>query len=158
MTRQGQAEKREKSMGENIVIITLVAGLMAIFIYYAFRQESQITQVGFETLTNAFSSKVTAIRAQWFMENQPNVVVVKDKSLRIKVNRKGWVDYSPASGHCVSTWQAVMQPELKFMNQIVSAIEIKKDQHQVIFYCRYQLSSGQYFDYYPSTGTVEASR
>lgn len=155
MTRQGQADKREKSMGENIVIVTIVSGLMAIFIYYAFRQEAKITQVGFETLANAFSSKVTAIRAQWFMENQPKMVMVKDKSLGIKVNGKGWVDYSPDSGHCVSAWQAVMQPELKFMNQIVAAMEIKKEQQ---FYCRYQLPSGQYFDYYPSTGKVEASR
>ena len=157
MTRQGQANNREKSMGENIIIITMVAGLMAIVIYYAFRQEGQITQVGFESLANTFISKVTSIRAQWFMENQPNVVVLKDKNIKIKVNEKGWVDYSPESGHCVKTWQAVMHPELTFMNQVVVALEVRKDQQGELAYCRYQLSTGQYFDYFPTTGKVEVN-
>ncbi|GHF82809.1 hypothetical protein [Thalassotalea marina] len=158
MTRQGQTNKREKSMGENIVIITMVAGLMAIFIYYAFRQEGEITQVGFESLANTFSSKVTSIRAQWFMENQPKVVTPKGKTLQIRVNEKGWVDYSPEQGHCVKTWQAIMQPDLTFMNQVVAAIEVNNEQRIESVFCRYQLPSGQYFDYFPTTGKVEGSR
>jgi len=157
MSRQSQANKKEKSLAENVLIVTLVACLMGTFIYYFFKQEQQLTQVGYNTLARNFSSKVTAIRAQWFMDNQPNVVIIKEgdaESRNISVNSKGWVDYLAERQNCQKVWLAVMENDLTFMNQPIVVVEIKHEQYRLKNICRYSLVSGESFDYQIESGKV----
>ncbi|WP_286270012.1 hypothetical protein [Thalassotalea hakodatensis] len=154
MTQQEQANSREKSLSENIIIITLVACLMSVFIYYFFKQEQRFTKVSFETAASTFSTRVMSIRAQWFMENQPSVVTIKKEDMTISVNGKGWVDFQQVNNNCGKIWQVVMQSPLTFMNQPVAAIERFREKPTLQRSCRYQLASGEYFDYALQTGTV----
>lgn len=157
MTNQGEANSREKTLGENVVIISLIALLMGTFIYYFFKQEKQLTKVGFDSLAHNFSSKITAVRAQWFMDNQPLVIVVKEQGeikKDIQVNSKGWVDYSNTNQNCENIWQAVMGTNLVFMNSPIAIVEIKDKKDRQKNLCRYSLPTGEYFDYLYSVGKV----
>jgi len=163
MTRKSQSNKKEKSLAENVLIITLIASLMGTFIYSFFKQEQQLTQVGFNTLARNFSSKVTAIRAQWFMDKQPNMVRVREHasdnlintvSQFISVNSKGWVDYLDDRQNCQKVWFAVMGNELTFMNTPIVVVEIKNAQKRIKNICRYSLVSGESFDYQLASGKV----
>ena len=78
MTLQQVSDKKGKSMAENLIIVVMVGLLMASFIYYFFKQEAHFTKVGFDAVANSFSARVTGIHAQWFMDNQPRWVVIKE--------------------------------------------------------------------------------
>lgn len=156
MSEQSVANSREKSLGENMVIFSLIAIFMSAFIYYFFKQDEQITQAGFERIANNFSSKVMAIRAQWFMDRQPDTVSLKDNGIveNIKVNKKGWVDFGEDSQNCHKIWQVVISHELTFMNQQVIVIDIHHEANQLKSACRYSLVTGEYFDYHLMSGKV----
>lgn len=155
MDRQGRADKREKSVIENITIGVLVLIMMVSFIYYFFKQEKQLTKVAYTTIANTFSTRVTSIRGQWFMDNQPSELSIDDHKVLVKLNSKGWVDFSPISNNCEKIWQAVMSVDLTFMKQPVSAISLTNESAKGRF-CRYQLASGEYFDYSLTSGVVKS--
>jgi len=157
MSRQSEANSRERTLGENIVIISLVAILMGAFIHYFFKQEQQFTQAGFGAVAKKFSAKVTAIRAQWFMDNQPDIVIIKEANVEeehISVNQKGWVDFAGELQNCRKVWQAIINADLSFMNQPVAVVEVKNEQNPLKNVCRYSLASGEYFDYHLESGNV----
>jgi len=155
MTKQAAITKREKSLSENIIIIAGLGIMMASFIFYFFKQEQQLTQTGFGYVAGNFSSRVMAIRAQWFMENQPSMLKVNDENAKlISVNRQGWVDYQNAPQNCEKIWRAVMDSELVFMKQPIVVILLEKTLHQKDRSCRYGLPSGEYFDYHMNRGQV----
>ncbi len=157
MNQQSDANSREKSLGENVMIIALIALLMGSFIYYFLKQEQQITNVGFNTVASNFAAKVTALRAQWFMDNQPDVMVIKEQNgarYSIRLNANGWVDFIDDIDNCRKVWQAVISDDLTFMNRPVAVIEIKNEQNRLKNACRFSLPTGESFDYFFESGKV----
>lgn len=157
MSTQSDSNQREKTLGENIGIVLLFAVMMAIFIYYFFKQETQLTQIAFDRVANNFSAKIMAVRAQWFMDNQPKFVIIKDNennTRHIEVNKSGWVDFQSNDQNCRQIWSVVTESELSFMNQPVIIVEINNDLEHKLNVCRYGLPSGEYFDYYLTQGKV----
>ena len=157
MTRQGEANNREKTLGENVMMVALVASLMSVFLYYFFKQEREFTQVGFDVVATNFSAKVTAIRAQWFMDNQPDSLVVKEKdgtTTIIQVNAKGWVDFSNSGANCRRVWQVLISEDFSFIKQPVAVIEFQDETNELKSHCRFSLPTGEYFDYFFVTGKV----
>ena len=81
MSRNSVIVKREKTLAEQIITVVMVAILMAGFLYYFLRQEGQLTKVGFETVATNFAATVSTIRAQWYMDKQPRIVLLKEQDL-----------------------------------------------------------------------------
>jgi len=159
MTTRSSFAKREKSLAEQVIIVLMVAALMASFVYYFFKEEAEITQVGFSSLASRFASQVTAIKAQWYMDKQPNMVYVKtanldDEPLLIKVNKNGWVQPVENDNACKAIWQWVMQTPLFFMKQPISVYSVTDNINSSVSHCRYSLPSGEFFEYWPKTGKV----
>ena len=171
MTLQQVSDKKGKSIAENLIIIVMVGVLMTVFIYYFFKQEKHITKAGFDIVAQTFSARVTGIHAQWFMDNQPRWVVVKEskrlngewKSVRIAVNTAGWVDVQSTAtvsnqNDCQQIWQQVLATPMVYMKQPIAAvlINIKPNNlsQQKNRLCQYSLPSGEYFEYQPSSGKV----
>ena len=168
--------QREKSLSENIIIIVVIALLMTSFIYYYFKQGQQLALLGFDNVASKFSAQLTAIRAQWYMDNQPKRLIIQNnhgKAISVAVNQRGWVDFSSEQHNCEKIWQAVMDAPLIYMKEpiIVLTITDKNEQQQqnekeknkqenqqlakqVNVSCQYGLSTGQYFEYQLSTGKV----
>ena len=158
MSRKQIAEKSEKSMAELLIVITIFSVLIAIFIAYFLKQESQISTAGFGALTNKFGTKVVAVHGQWLMDKQPREVKVvslyQDETVNIPVNKKGWIDVKSEVLACEAIWQHVMDIPMLFLKSPVSAVEIHKESMKVGRLCRYSLVSGQYFEYRTDNGQV----
>lgn len=162
--------KEEKVIGEQVIVIAMVAILMASFLYYFLKQENKLTKTGINSTAITFASKLNAIRAQWFMDKQPNVVKVREYStgdseqvlINIPVNKKGWVDVPFQSSKqlvietsaCQQIWHYLIDGPLKILNETIVAIEIQHNVGRSNRICRYQLPSGTYFDYSTSNGKV----
>jgi competence protein ComGC len=155
------SEKKDMSLAEFVVIIAIVGILMAVFINFYIKNESQFKQAGFATIAQTFNTKVNAVHAQWMMDNQPKVVYVaslysKGKQA-IPVNKAGWIDAQQTKLSCEAIWQLVMEMPISDVKLSVSALEMH------IFYselnntnseCRYVLQDGSYFQYNPAKGKV----
>ena len=160
------SEKNEKSLAEFIVIIALVGVMMAIFINYFIKSESQFTHAGFNTLAQSFNTKVNAVHAQWLMDKQPNIVLLtsfnqKEKQA-IPVNNGGWIDVKQNQLTCDAIWQLIMETPISLMQFSISAIEVhnSNDKYQKNrgdaknSLCRYVLLDGSYFEYNRAEGKV----
>jgi len=170
MTNYHAINKREKSLGELILVILMFAILMAIFIHYFFKNQAQINQVGFTNLANNFASQTMLIHSQWLMDGRPNQInmVEFDPQIHervtkvINLNKKGWVIGKSSQLICQEIWQSVMSIPLTFVKQPVSAVKLKrkvllKDPRRIQkndIVCRFGIESGQFFEYYLKNGKV----
>lgn len=167
MTKYAGVNNREKTLGENVLIIALIAVLMASFLYYFFKQERQLTEVGFDAVARNFSASVLAIRAQWFMDGQPDEIKLKESgkpSVTLKVNQQGWLDFDDDNEKCQKIWVALMATDLFFMNQPIAVLEIqthstesKAINNKFVTICRYSLPTGESFDYNLVNGKVSVN-
>ncbi|MFT5296121.1 MAG: competence protein ComGC [Colwellia sp.] len=170
MTSQQVSAKKGKSVAENLIILVMIGLFMATFIYYFFKQEQHLSQTGFDAVANTFSARLNGIHAQWFMDNQPNWVIIKEntvingesKNTSIEVNAKGWVDVSTVDmvgnrNNCQIIWQQVLGIPMFYIKQPISAVMVivnTRNNEKKSHVCRYGLPSGEYFDYQPSNGKV----
>ncbi len=167
-------EKREKSLGEMIVVILAFALLMATFIHYFFKNEAQITEAGFNNLAANFASKVMLIRSQWLMDGRPDKVKIVEfdaltgqkKSHVVSVNKSGWVDNALQALACQKIWQDVMLMPMRFAKQPISAIRLQhnkvsyedKKQKKSATLCRFSIQSGHFFEYSAQNGKVSSGK
>lgn len=162
MTSLQVAEKKEKSLTEVLLVITLVGLLMTAFIYYFFKHQGQLTQTGFQSLANVFSARVNGFHAQWFMEKQPKFIFVNsynsqgndENKMPIPMNDNGWIDTHEPALYCQKIWQFVIEAPLIYMNEPISAVLIEDKSDNVSHYCRYGLRTGEFFTYHSFTGKV----
>ncbi|MBA6336736.1 MULTISPECIES: hypothetical protein [unclassified Colwellia] len=171
MTLQQVSAKKGKSLAENLIILAMIGLLMATFLYYFFKQEQHLSRVGFDSVANTFSARVIGIHAQWFMDNKPSWVLIKEATAvngdrennRIAVNKLGWVDIATVNSlsnenECQKIWQQVLATPMIYIKQPISAVivNIKTNQvgQQQKYLCQYSLPSGEYFEYHPSNGKV----
>ena len=160
------SEKKEKSLAEFVVIVALVGVMMAVFINFYIKNESQFTQAGFATIAQSFNTKVNTVHAQWMMDKQPNVVYLaslnNEKKQAVPVNKAGWIDVQQTQLSCDTIWQLVMEMPISAMKFPVSAIEVhtslgkqrSKDGDSIKSECRYVLLDGSYFQYNRAKGKV----
>jgi len=164
MANNNRVDKREKSMAEFVVVIIVFAVLMKIFISYFSEQEQHITTTGFTAISQNFNSTVLAVHAQWFMDKQPNVVLLaapdKKDRISVTVNEHGWLDVPKqaikltTTTACENIWQLAMTIPMQLMKFSIAAIELHDKGLDDFHHCRYLLPSGQYFEYYSETGKV----
>ncbi|WP_448213583.1 hypothetical protein [Colwellia sp. MEBiC06753] len=153
MTRQSEAETKERSLAELLIIVTLLGLLMAGFVNYYFKHGSRITDAGVQSLANRFAAHIQAIHGQWLMDGRPTQVRLKDSSgsiAMISVNQYGW----PDSDNCQHIWQQVLDMPLELLKQPVAVIELNRNTVDNSKICRFSISSEKYFDYYPKSGKV----
>jgi len=151
------AAKKEKTLAEQLIIVVLIAVLMAIFWLEFEENEQVIENTGFEAMSNAFSTKVQLVHAQWLMDKQPSKVMVKNSYGQVEViavNKKGWVDAVDAQQPCVDIWRQVMNLPLIFIKQPISVIAVNRMQSVKNSVCRYALNGSTYFEYDKNTGKL----
>jgi hypothetical protein len=160
-------EQREKSLAEQIVVITLVAVMMAVFIWFFFKNEKSVVDTGFRHLQGQFSSQVSLIHSQWILSGKPVQLTMKlslndnsHHSQPIYVNKQGWVTSLDDQLMCEDIWRQVMGIPLVYMKQPISAISVERivvsEQQKMVKekICRYSIVNGTYFEYNPLTGKI----
>ena len=80
MSISSRVAKRQRSLGEKIVITVLLTTLMTHFISYFLEQKSHITDTGFSRLSNNFFTKITVVRSKWIIDNKPQWVDILSRS------------------------------------------------------------------------------
>jgi hypothetical protein len=70
--------KRERSLAEQVIIISLLFILMASFIHSFFKNKTQLNNIGFITLANNFSSQLVLIHSQWLMTGRPAQLILTE--------------------------------------------------------------------------------
>lgn len=150
------SDKKEKPLAEIVIIVIVLAILMMNFIHYFFKEENQLTKVAFNQLAQNFSTKVTAVHAQWFMDKQPNsvILVLPKEKQHINVNSNGWIDTLTNKNACVDIWKKIVMGPMYFMNSPVSAVEIRTANITIGHVCQFELPSGEYFEYNAENGKV----
>ena len=155
------SEKKEMSLAEFIVIVVIVGILMAVFINFYIKNESQFRQAGFATIAQTFNTKVNAVHAQWMMDKQPQTVYVASlfskKKQAVPVNKAGWIDVKQAELSCEAIWQLIMEVPIRDIKLVVSAVEVHtfySESNSKNSECRYVLQDGSYFQYNPVKGKV----
>lgn len=159
MFKPKASDKKERSLAEIVIMVIVLAVLMMSFIHYFFKEENQLIKVAFNRLAQNFSTKVTAVHAQWFMDKQPDSVILalpKEKQ-HINVNSNGWIDTLTNENACADIWKNIIMGPMYFMNSPVSAIEIKTADITVGHVCQFELPSGEYFEYNAESGKVSRS-
>ena len=150
------SNKKEKSLVEIMIIVIVVAVLMMSFIYYFFKEENKLTKVAFGQLAQNFSTKVTAVHAQWFMDKQPDsvILVLPNEKQHINLNSNGWIDTLNHDNSCAEIWKKILMGPMYFMNSPVSAVEIRTANITIGHVCQFELPSGLYFEYNAENGKV----
>jgi hypothetical protein len=161
MTSQQVANKSERSLGEILLVVVLIALLMASFIFYFFKHQAQLTRVGFKSVSQVFLARVNGIRAQWHMDAQPHTIVINsntadssEKQIRVPINSTGWVDVKNSVMPCQHVWQYIMESPLIYMEQPIAAVLVETHGKQAMTYCQFSLPSGEYFTFRSSNGKV----
>lgn len=159
------SEKKEKSLAEFVMIVTLVGVMMAIFINFFSKNESQFTQAGFTAIAQKFNTKVNAVHAQWMMDNQPSTVQLASlnnlNKQAVSVNRAGWIDVKHEQLACEKIWLLVMEVPITEMKYPIGIIEMHTLENKKLSEegysnseCRYVLLDGSYFQYNRANGKV----
>lgn len=162
MSRQQTADKSEKSLAEILIVVIILGICMAVFIFYFFKHQAQLSRAGFDSVASVFAARVTGIHAQWFMDHQPHYVVIGSqvsdssgkKKLRVPVNKAGWVDVTGSDLPCQRIWQYVLESPMVYMREPVAAIVVEKQGQHYTRRCQYVLPSGAYFTYQSDNGKV----
>jgi hypothetical protein len=140
--------------------------MMAAFIIYFIKSETQFTHVGFNILAQSFNTKVNIVYAQWLMDKQPHIVLLasfnQQEKQAISVNNRGWIDVKQKEMPCEAIWLLIIETPMNSMQLSMSAIEVYSlnDTHQKnlgsvrksVF--RYVLFYGSYFEYNRAKGKV----
>ena len=173
---------------EMLMVLVLVVVLMASFIFYYFKQQTGLRDVGFTALSHSFSAKLTSVHAQWLMEGKPKALILrtaltpkpgKNTQQRISLNVHGWIDVPSGQqgslSRCQAIWHQVLELPMVFLKSPVAALELrnsingeyivqsaigdnKQAQGGIDIVCRYSLLSGEYFQYHSRSGKVQASK
>jgi competence protein ComGC len=159
MYKHKASNKKERSLAETVIIVVLLAILMMSFIHYFFKQEDQLKQVGLNRVIQSFSTKVTAVHAQWFMDKQPSIVnaVFDNKTQPITVNSKGWIDTKNDELACAKIWDIVIMEPMTLMKMPIAAVEVKKHNMDTGRVCQFELPLGEYFQYNSQSGKVSGA-
>lgn len=164
------SEKNDKSLAEFVVIVALIGVMMAVFINFYIKNESQFTQAGLEAIAQTFNTKVNAVHAQWMMDKQPRVVYLASLNSKTKqaisVNKAGWIDAQDKQSPCDAIWQLIMEIPIQDIKLAVSTVEVHTAYNESIdtrqntssdfnhSECRYVLPDGSYFNYNRAKGKV----
>jgi competence protein ComGC len=158
MSKLSNTVDKKKSITEFIIVVVIIALLMKIFIDFFFEQRAKVTSTVLVAITQQFTTKVNLVHSAWLTSSQPQVVKLRQLSGKasqlVPVNTKGWVDVKGSNQKCQRIWQHVLMTPLLVANTEVVALEINGESTSNQYICRYQLISGEFFDYHPKNGKV----
>jgi hypothetical protein len=158
MSKLSKTVDKKKSLTEFIIVIIIIGILMNLFINLFFEQRAKLTNSILLSISQQFTTKVNLVRSAWLTSSQPQVVKLLQLSGKgsqlVPVNTKGWVDVKGSNQKCQRIWQHVLMTPLLVANTEVVALEINGESTSNQYICRYQLISGEFFDYHPKNGKV----
>jgi type II secretory pathway pseudopilin PulG len=159
MSKLSNTVDKKKSLTEFIIVIVIIGILMKLFIDLFFEQRAKVTNSLLIGIIQQFTTKVNLVHSAWLTSGQANNVKINQLSGHtsqwVPVNAKGWVDVSDSNLRCQRIWQHVLMMPMLVTNTKVVALEINVEPTSDNNSCRYQLTTGEFFNYYPKSGKVK---
>lgn len=151
----------------NLATIAVFVSLMLAFIVYFYQNEPDAKRTTLKVLISQFSVSVTNAHWQWQAEGRPQLIMLVhyesnpgsqgelvEKDRRpVAINSQGWPKIQNSSAGCGKLWRMILNLPLDIQGFKVYAEYFSATPSQGAK-CRYRLSTGPYFEYFPQSGKV----
>jgi len=145
------------------ILVILFAAIAVAIISRLDTRSDNTTMIAFEQLATKFSDHVTAAHWKWKAEQPTSMIMLVhyNKEGReinrspVKLSYLGWPMAEDSEEGCEKIWSYMIAEPMRVDGFRVHADYYKDtDDDATVSWCRYRLSSGEYFDYFPTTGKV----
>jgi hypothetical protein len=147
-----------------VVIVIVFAGSLIFVINNINTPEEDQTSEQFTVLANVFREHVSSAHWKWRAGKHTSMIMLihYDKSGKevnrspVKINANGWPTGEFTADGCKDIWDALLARPMRVdgFKVIPRLYDETTAKDQSNYWCRYSLSSGSYFDYFPATGTT----
>lgn len=145
-----------------VMVVVSFAIALGILINYFHTDESDTTELAFTQKVNTFKNHVSTAHWQWKVQQPSSMIMLvhynkagKEINRKpVRMNHNGWpaADYSDEG--CEKVWTSLVAAPLMVDGFRVHSRYYVTDSERgdSKYGCRYSLSSGAFFDYFPETG------
>ncbi|WOI37323.1 hypothetical protein R1T43_19375 [Alteromonas sp. CI.11.F.A3] len=165
VTKSEVAKNNNRSLFINIIVITLFASLMAVFIVRLNTSEANFEAQMLRQLALKLEESAVTAHWKWQSEGRPVRILLTHYDRQgnevgrtpVLMSHEGWPEVPPSVQGCKSLWNALLTVPM-----IVNGFNVRGeyfrgelvDDEAVNARCRFSLSAGDYFDYFVFRGDV----
>ena len=164
--------EKQPSFFLNTIKVMVVLGfaiILGILINYFHTEENDTTEQAFTQKVNTFKNHVSTAHWQWKVQQPTSMIMLvhynkagKETNRKpVRMNHNGW----PAADHsdegCEKVWTSLVAAPLMIdgfrVHSRFYTIESENNDSKsdnIRYGCRYSLSSGAFFEYFPETGNT----
>ena len=153
----------------NLLVVVLVFALMASGIWYFYDNEPDYQRQTLRLYASTYANNVQQANALWQVEGKPpRVLLVQyDKDMRVTdrfpvaMNHLGWPSADESNEGCEKLWRGLVGEPAQVDSFRVKATYVdglQSDNDKRLSACRYRLSTGPYFEYFPFTGRLKTDK
>ncbi len=147
------------------IVFAVVLGVLINSLHF---EESDTTGEAFADIAETFKNHVASSHWQWRVQQPTNMIILihydsegnEVNRKPVRMNHNGWPTGDRTEEGCEKIWTVMVAEPLRVdgFRVLTRYYSEPKDSNEN-YWCRYSLSSGSYFDYYPATGnTTEVIR
>lgn len=160
--------KKDPDTTRNLIKVSIAAVfaiLLGLVINFFHIGEEDTTVDALAVQYDTFKRHIVSSHWQWRVRQPTTMIMLihyddsgnEINRTPVRMNHKGWPTEDLSDIGCEKVWQSVVASPLRVDGFKVSAryyaeLDISDDN----YWCRYSLSKGTYFDYYPANGFVTA--
>ncbi|BFT32310.1 hypothetical protein D210916BOD24_34860 [Alteromonas sp. D210916BOD_24] len=148
-----------------ILIVVAFAATLGFFINYFHSDESDTTEKSFTLLADTFRNHVATSHWQWRVQQPTTMIMLihyddagaEVNRKPVRMNHNGWPTADLSDEGCEKIWTSLVAAPLRVDGfKVIARFYSNTTENENNYWCRYSLSSGAYFDYYPSKGEASA--
>lgn len=145
-----------------VMVVVGFAIVLGVLINYFHTDESDTTEQAFTQKVNTFKNHVSTAHWQWKVQQPSSMIMLvhyneagKEINRKpVRMNHSGWPAIDHSDEGCEKVWTSLVAAPLMVdgfrVHSRYYVINSESDDSQ--YGCRYSLSSGAFFDYFPETG------
>jgi hypothetical protein len=171
MNKNQASDEVNRSLFINITVVLVFVSLTWSFVFYLNKDTTNLRRVAFDNLTEQFSSNVSSSHWQWQSEGRPRMMMLISHKNRLNKNKRlvetdrkpifmsplGWPKAEPTLKGCADIWKMMLNTPMdiegfKITAKYYDGLTLTNKALNSV--CRYQLSTGPYFEYKIFLGQV----
>lgn len=166
--KKSQQKKNTPSALTNILRIAIVMAFaiaLILVINLLNTPEDDLTSAQFTQLSKTFSEHVSSAHWKWRAGPHTSMIMLihyddNGKEVNrspIRMNADGWPTGEFSAQGCKKIWSSLLARPMRVDGyKVIPRLYDETDEDdETNYWCRYSLSSGSYFDYYPATGVTK---
>ncbi len=144
-------------------IAAIFAITFGVTINFLHTDEKDTTTIAFALNLDTFKRHVVSSHWQWRVRQPTTMIMLihynesgkETNRTPVRMNHNGWPTAELSSEGCEKIWTSLMATPLRVDGfKIHADYYAELEENEDNYWCRFSLSSGAYFDYFPANGTV----